>query len=661
MHDFAVRLTPIDQTCFRIAGFVRQGDLITEIAPRTCQYTQLPPAACRLLGVRDARPWDSSVQEGTDTHIERVEATLADLFEWDRRERQELTQQEIRFRSAAAMEYGEWLLRMVLLGGEQDLTDTFDRCRRGGEADGMFRILLQVEGNVPERGATRPWMQLSRLSFEVIGAGGASLLRQPGCVLYRVHDLDALRLPPERSVYRTCRTYIGVAGPDNADALPTLPLYTLFEHLEPLVPRRTDPPSVLKRLPGVLEMRLSADAIRAVSERYQVVILVAHGVSGGQGLVVNGHATVHSQETVGIPEIGRFLATCRARLAVIVSCQKRDPSGGLPVDLGQVLAEQCFRAEQPTLSAIVSFRSQFLFGSASAFLDSLSAHLKDACQSGLLRLDKATGAARYAIVTHGPRKGDDNWDFAIPAVYVRNEVEIRPPPPADMRWVQLTRTGFDFAAREAALRAAFERAGGESSLFRPQQMPNRPSEHQVAMFPVTRAEVREQLTEADVPATWGQPGDDDDLPATGLTMTGIVRYLESLNARDDGWRYDLPNLVQWISAAHAGGTELFPWGDGWDAGKANVSGSVVSVFETWKHANGVFGMIGNCWEVLAWPQPPKELRLMGGDCRTAPWECSVCCVKKVTPAEFDAAASPQLRHSRTPPPQIGFRLVRWPA
>jgi formylglycine-generating enzyme required for sulfatase activity len=115
------------------------------------------------------------------------------------------------------------------------------------------------------------------------------------------------------------------------------------------------------------------------------------------------------------------------------------------------------------------------------------------------------------------------------------------------------------------------------------------------------------------PPGWGgdsYPAGTGRLPVTGVTWEDANSY--ALWAGKS-----LPTEEQWEFAARGGGRRLYPWGDEWAAGRANLGGDRLA--EVGSHGEsspfGLFDMIGNAqeWTRSEWKKyPDKSAYLSGG-------------------------------------------------
>jgi len=127
--------------------------------------------------------------------------------------------------------------------------------------------------------------------------------------------------------------------------------------------------------------------------------------------------------------------------------------------------------------------------------------------------------------------------------------------------------------------------------------------------------------------------DGNDQPVVFVSWEDARRYCEWLNEHfhnriPAGFVYRLPTEAEWILAASAGDTRIYPWGDDWpplygnfsdEAGRQALSqwrgiegyddGYAVTapVANSGMNELGVFGLAGNVWEwTLDWHDPAQE-------------------------------------------------------
>jgi len=109
------------------------------------------------------------------------------------------------------------------------------------------------------------------------------------------------------------------------------------------------------------------------------------------------------------------------------------------------------------------------------------------------------------------------------------------------------------------------------------------------------------------------PAGKEKLPVSEVSYFDAEAYCKSLGKR-------LPTLFEWEKAARGTDGRDYPWGNKFDAGKANTiesdknSSVPVGSYEKGKSPYGVMDMAGNVWEwVDAWDSTDKRYRLsLGG-------------------------------------------------
>ena len=122
---------------------------------------------------------------------------------------------------------------------------------------------------------------------------------------------------------------------------------------------------------------------------------------------------------------------------------------------------------------------------------------------------------------------------------------------------------------------------------------------------VTNAEYAEFVKEtnhAPPPGVWDgdrpKPG-EEQLPVSNVSLDDARAFAE-WRSRRDGVTYRLPTEEEWEYAARGGDpARLFPWGNRWEEGRANLgaaSARPVGSFPQGNTPQGVADMIGNLWE-----------------------------------------------------------------
>jgi len=91
-----------------------------------------------------------------------------------------------------------------------------------------------------------------------------------------------------------------------------------------------------------------------------------------------------------------------------------------------------------------------------------------------------------------------------------------------------------------------------------------------------------------------------DWPVTNVSPKDAEAFAAWLSKRD-GVTYRLPTEEEWEFAARNGSKDsMFPWGNSWERGRANINGKKspvdVGSFPQGETGNGVEDMVGNVWE-----------------------------------------------------------------
>jgi formylglycine-generating enzyme required for sulfatase activity len=139
----------------------------------------------------------------------------------------------------------------------------------------------------------------------------------------------------------------------------------------------------------------------------------------------------------------------------------------------------------------------------------------------------------------------------------------------------------------------------------------------IARYPVTVAEYAYALQAGapavEEPVNWSFQCDHPTHPVHGLTWDDALGYADWLSRMSSTvWR--LPTEAEWEKAARGTDGRLYPWGNAWDPGRANVSGwqkwhgspagqddvsegtSSVDAYPLGASPYGVLDMVGNVCE-----------------------------------------------------------------
>lgn len=150
----------------------------------------------------------------------------------------------------------------------------------------------------------------------------------------------------------------------------------------------------------------------------------------------------------------------------------------------------------------------------------------------------------------------------------------------------------------------------------------------------------------------------EDMPVVNISVSDADAYCKWL-AGKTGKRYRLPSEAEWEYAAKSGKDRIFPWGDSWKHGEANIgvflwdSGIIIDDdadgFQLWApvytykpNEFGLHNMSGNTYEWCL-PQSKKEGVIKGGSWRSLP----------IGARSADRIVIPQETRSFT----VGFRVV----
>ncbi|MGZ6285887.1 MAG: formylglycine-generating enzyme family protein [Ktedonobacterales bacterium] len=136
----------------------------------------------------------------------------------------------------------------------------------------------------------------------------------------------------------------------------------------------------------------------------------------------------------------------------------------------------------------------------------------------------------------------------------------------------------------------------------------------IAQYPVTVAEYHAALEAGaagmQAPVNWDMQLPCATCPVSGLTWYDALAYVRWYS-EVTGWRWRLPTEAEWEKAARGTDGRIYPWGDTWEAGRANAewSGSdaegttAVDAYPEGASPYGVLDMVGN---VAEWTKTPYE-------------------------------------------------------
>jgi formylglycine-generating enzyme required for sulfatase activity/dienelactone hydrolase len=117
-------------------------------------------------------------------------------------------------------------------------------------------------------------------------------------------------------------------------------------------------------------------------------------------------------------------------------------------------------------------------------------------------------------------------------------------------------------------------------------------------------------------------------PVVNVTWTDAQAFIVWLN-ENSGRQYRLPSEAEWEYAARAGSRSVYPWGDAFDAGKANAAGKKGT--DRWEvaapvgsfppNAFGLYDMVGNVWQ---WMNDCAHLDYEGAPADGSAWHSGDC-------------------------------------
>ena len=157
------------------------------------------------------------------------------------------------------------------------------------------------------------------------------------------------------------------------------------------------------------------------------------------------------------------------------------------------------------------------------------------------------------------------------------------------------------------------------------------------------------------------PAGQESWPVRNVSANEALAYAAWLSSRDHV-KYRLPTEQEWEYVARNGGsTRLFPWGNDWKNGYANIDSDLPKSVGSYKEGatrTGVLDMIGNVWEWTsskATYYPGSQITNSGAEkqvvIRGGSYQSKARGEKAIT-------ATWRLWVDRNKHPTIGFRLVR---
>jgi formylglycine-generating enzyme required for sulfatase activity len=123
---------------------------------------------------------------------------------------------------------------------------------------------------------------------------------------------------------------------------------------------------------------------------------------------------------------------------------------------------------------------------------------------------------------------------------------------------------------------------------------------------VTRAEYQTCVVAGICPPPYGWTGNSyppntERWPVTGVTWINADLYAKSIGKR-------LPTEEEWEFAARGRDGALYPWGDAWKGGHANIGSRSVHEVGRYQSYLGLFDLVGNAqeWTSSKWQQYPDK-------------------------------------------------------
>lgn len=158
------------------------------------------------------------------------------------------------------------------------------------------------------------------------------------------------------------------------------------------------------------------------------------------------------------------------------------------------------------------------------------------------------------------------------------------------------------------------------------------------------------------------PAGREDWPVANVSPKDVEAFAAWLSKRD-GVVYRLPTEEEWEFAARNGSTNsLFPWGNSWEEGRANINenNSPVDVgsFPQGATQNGVQDMVGNVWEwTSSKPRFYDNTRVLSS-VKNARVQRGGSFFEKINSDFYNATDRSWFGDENSKFPTIGFRLAR---
>jgi len=162
----------------------------------------------------------------------------------------------------------------------------------------------------------------------------------------------------------------------------------------------------------------------------------------------------------------------------------------------------------------------------------------------------------------------------------------------------------------------------------------------------------------DAPAGW------ERFPVCNVSVKDAEDFAEWLSKRD-GVRYRLPSEEEWEYAARNGSTaSLFPWGNSWAEGRANLNGRSgprdVGSFPEGATQTGLLDMVGNVWEFTSTQVSSEDLKIIPQELRDPNSHImrGGSFAEKINDGFINSADRASFDNTRNKFPAVGFRLAR---
>jgi formylglycine-generating enzyme required for sulfatase activity len=293
-----------------------------------------------------------------------------------------------------------------------------------------------------------------------------------------------------------------------------------------------------------------------------VLHFIGHGAFDQKGIVIleGSDGQPLTLDVHGLATL--FPSAHSIRLVVLNSCQGAQHSTG---DVFDGVAQSLVQKGVP---AVVAMRHDVDDELAIAFSSSLYQALSQGAS-----IQEAVPLGRRAMLD----EKSDAW--STPALYMRQDLEILPPPPLPWRWilgigllVPLSILGSCWLRQWNATRQCPSPPGLDIRFVKipPGNFWMGAKRGKRDSTPAHRVDFKDSFCLAATEITQGQwfevmgstpseaPGDNP--PVAGVSWNDVQIFLEKLNQQEPGARYRLPTEAQWEYAARAGGDGIYGGG-----------------------------------------------------------------------------------------------------